>query len=125
MKKDQHTEYAKSYKTNFAEVRSISAAIIDLLEKKNKEYGESFRLRGGQGAFFAYVRKPDRLQAQLARRGYDIFDVSTDGSTEEIDETIKDEIGYLLLIMETREAIRKHLNSEAQHPQSAGLRASP
>lgn len=113
MNKTEQTRFAIQYSTDFGIVRDLATSIIDVCEKKNREYGESFRLRGGQGAYFAYVRKPDRLEAQMKSRDYDVFNVDQDPcSTESIDETIRDEIGYLLLILETREAIRRFMSSK-------------
>lgn len=94
-------------KTNFDQMRRMALDLIDVCEKKDREYGSSWKKRGGVGAFFAVVRKLDRLEEQCRMRGYDMFDCSDDpGSTEELGETIGDAINYLMLVLHTRKQIR-------------------
>ena len=80
--------------------------LINLAKKKDGEYGASWCKRGGIGAWFTTVRKFDRMHTQLAAVNYDPFCVVGDAdSTESLEETIKDGINYLLLIIEKRQAI--------------------
>lgn len=105
-----HSDIGTELKTNFDSMLKIATDLVALSKKKDAEYGSSWKKRGGIGAFFTAWRKADRLEAQLKQRNYDIFDVSDDStSTESLDETIKDFINYLLLVQETRDAIRHHL----------------
>lgn len=81
-------------------------SLVSLAEDKDREYGASWCKRGGIGAWFTTVRKFDRLITQVKQKGNDIWNVSDEaGSTESLEETIKDGINYLLLILEKRYVI--------------------
>lgn len=93
--------------TDFSRMREIANELIDTCVKKDREYSNSWCRRGGVGAFFTVWRKADRMEAQLKKNGYNIFDVTGDPSaTESLDETIKDFVAYLLLVLEKRDAVR-------------------
>ena len=102
-------------RTNFESLSSIYAGLVELTKKKDAEYGASWCRRGGQGAYFTMIRKFDRLETQMKARGYNILDPRGDdpSSTESLDETIKDAINYLGLILERRMAIRAELEEAA------------
>jgi hypothetical protein len=94
--------------TNFERMAQLMTECVTTCKKKDAEYGSSWCKRGGTGAYFTIIRKGDRLDAQLKKLGWNILDVSDDPmSTESLDETIKDYIAYLGLVLEKREAIRK------------------
>lgn len=79
-------------------VKQIAEEIADLVLKKDEEYGASWKKHGGQGAFFAAWRKMDRLEVQMKRHGYDVFAALRDStSSEDLRDTVKDAIGYMLL----------------------------
>lgn len=46
--------------------------VVTLVEK-GKKYGDSWKRRGGVGAFMVMIRMADRLEVGAAGRGYDIF----------------------------------------------------
>jgi hypothetical protein len=88
------------------DVKALLSSLVDLAESKDREYGASWCKRGGIGAWFTTVRKFDRLVTQLKQKGYDIWNVSEPvSSTESLEETIKDGINYLMLILEKRKVI--------------------
>lgn len=88
------------------ELRALFSSLSELSRRKDAEYGASWCRRGGIGAWFTTVRKFDRLVTQLRQKGFNIWDVSDDvDSTESLEETIKDGINYLLLILEKRRVI--------------------
>ncbi len=102
------TQSAEMPDTDYNWIRTKASDLVDLLIKKNSEYGASWRRRGGVGAFFTIWRKADRLEAQLKSRGYNLFDVTDDPtSTESLDETLIDFWCYLGLVIESRQRIRE------------------
>jgi hypothetical protein len=91
-----------------SELKDMLNGLVALAKQKDGEYGASWCKRGGIGAWFTTVRKFDRLVTQVTQKGKNIWDVSDDiNSTEALEETIKDGINYLLLILEKRQAIHK------------------
>lgn len=85
-------------------LKGIVARDVEVLTKKDAEYGSSWKKRGGVGAFMMAARKWDRLETQVTNPAlgtkYDIFDAIEQkvGSTEDITDTIRDLRAYLLLI---------------------------
>ncbi len=101
--------------TDFDGIRKMLVEGVNLLEKKNAEYGASWCRRGGVGAFFTVWRKIDRLEEQLKRADFNMFDVSVaEDSTESIDETLIDAVLYFSLVLEKRKAIREELERRAK-----------
>lgn len=110
---DHRFELVNVPETNFDRMREIFEQGVNLCEMKNREYGASWSRRGGVGAFFTVWRKVDRLEAQLKNADFNFFDLSVDkDSTESLDETIKDLILYLGLVLEKREALFNLQNQE-------------
>lgn len=77
--------------------------IVDLdissLEKAEESYGDSWKKRGGVGAFMMLARKMDRLENQVKKHGYDIFSaIDLDRRPEGILDDIQDLRRYLLLV---------------------------
>ena len=86
-------------------MQAHSEQIIRGVALKNNEYGDSWKARGGPGAYMTFARKWDRLEAQCKKNGYDIFDLldkEDDEVMESIGMTIDDLIGYLLLLRADR-----------------------
>lgn len=82
----------------------LSEYVIDVLATKNPKYGESWKSHGGHSAFFNMQRKFSRIETLASRHGYDIFQ-AIDATKLEPDgmvESILDEIGYLLLILDEK-----------------------
>jgi hypothetical protein len=73
---------------------------VHTLLAKNAEYGESWKKRGGVGAFMMLARKWDRLETQCKLHGWDIFETlsGNDGLMEDTLDTIADLRRYLLLV---------------------------
>lgn len=76
---------------------------------KGREYGPSWKQRGGIGAFMMMARKWDRIENQVKRKGYDIFECVMENPLE---SGILDDIGdlrrYLFLIEDhVRKELRK------------------
>lgn len=115
-------------KTSFERMREIAQECIDMCEHKDKQYGSSWRARGGPGAFFATIRKLDRFDVQAKSKGYDVFNVSdADDAVESFDDTLRDIVNFMLLILESRENVKKIEHeqdrqvSEAMIPKARGI----
>ena len=110
---DTRYDVSKIPHTDFDALEDYIFSNIELLRKKDSEYGASWCRRGGVGAFFTVWRKVDRLEEQLKRVQFNILDVNQDpASTESLDETMKDLMLYLALVLEKREAIRRFVGSK-------------
>ncbi len=79
----------------------VCAEDVTALVKAEKSYGDSWKKRGGVGAFMMLARKWDRLENQVGREGYDIFkSVEKDGmdTKDGILDDIQDLRRYLILV---------------------------
>lgn len=80
-------------------IPTIAAEDTERVLQKDKEYGASWKRRGGVGAYMVMIRKVDRLEEQCKKHGYDIFKACRDTSTGEgLLDTIRDLRSYLDLI---------------------------
>ena len=81
------------------QLRQIASEDVDVLVVKDAQYGESWKKRGGVGAFMMAARKWDRLENGVQHHGYDIFELVLQDEREEgaLDD-IADLRRYLLLI---------------------------
>ena len=69
------------------------------LRKAQESYGDSWRMRGGVGAFMMLARKWDRIENQAKDNDYDVFKtIEIDPSTNGILDDIRDLRRYLLLV---------------------------
>ena len=57
----------------FEEMRGISYDDVNKLEKAEESYGNSWKQRGGVGAFMMLARKWDRIENQVKSLSYDIL----------------------------------------------------
>jgi len=72
---------------------------VDALHEAEQSYGDSWRQRGGVGAFMMLARKWDRLEKQTNDFGYDLFAAINDDTRDEgILDDIRDLRRYLLLV---------------------------
>lgn len=72
---------------------------VDGLFAKDREYGASWKKRGGVGAFMMLARKWDRLELAVAAHGWDIFQlVEADRREEGAIDDVRDLRRYLLLV---------------------------
>jgi hypothetical protein len=75
---------------------SLDAMKLQLAEES---YGDSWKQRGGVGAFMMLARKWDRLEKQVNEHNYDVFAAITYDSREEgILDDIRDLRRYLFLV---------------------------
>lgn len=69
------------------------------IQEKDREYGGSWKKRGGVGAFMMLARKWDRLEKQVEAQGYDVFKaIREDQRSEGVLDDIRDLRRYLLLV---------------------------
>lgn len=112
--------------TDFDKMQALQDETLALCRKKDAEYGASWCRRGGVGAFFTVWRKADRLEEQLKKVDFNLFDVSDDpNSTESLDETIRDFANYLYLALEKRKSIRERDAMIKRRAYEAGIDLAP
>ena len=80
-------------------VGCLAAEDVDKLDIAEQSYGDSWKQRGGIGAFMMAARKWDRLEKQVTAHGYDIFKaMQADTRPEGILDDIRALRRYLFLI---------------------------
>ena len=95
------------------EVQTLAIEDTEQLHISEQSYGDSWRKRGGIGAFMMLARKWDRLEKQVNEHSYDIFlAAKTDTRSEGILDDIQDLRRYLMLV--EAELIRKDNTDEQQ-----------
>ena len=85
--------------SDFNIIRKLANLDVSKLEQADRSYGDSWRKRGGIGAFMMLARKWDRIENQVTKDGYDIFEsIYNDPSDTGILDDIRDLRRYLLLV---------------------------
>lgn len=79
---------------NYDLLKSLANRDIVILQEKGKHYGDSWRKRGGIGAFMMLARKWDRIENMAKIHNYDVFASERDGVLEDIADLRR----YLLLV---------------------------
>jgi len=80
-------------------LRQITNGDVEGLLKAEQSYGDSWKKRGGVGAFMMLARKWDRIENQVKKHGWNVFlAMERDRRPEGIADDIKDLRCYLLLI---------------------------
>jgi hypothetical protein len=104
-KKMRHEEYMKTQELEdrrsktISTVQELSIEDPDELHKAEQSYGDSWKKRGGIGAFMMAARKWDRLEKQVENHNYDVFAaMEADQREEGILDDIRDLRRYLFLI---------------------------
>jgi hypothetical protein len=86
-------------------LKKVAERDVTALEESRKLYGDSWKKRGGVGAFFTIVRKIDRFENLCKAKNYDLFEaLSSDQSAEGAFNTLVDLRRYLLLVEEEMNA---------------------
>ena len=78
--------------------QNIVEADVATLELKGKTYGDSWKRRGGVGAFMMLARKWDRIETQCSALKYDIFNDPNFFDKDGLADDIRDLRCYLLLV---------------------------
>lgn len=87
-------------------LEAISQEDVRYVRVKDRDYGSSWKKRGGVGAFMMLARKWDRLEEQTRRAGYDIMEVIRNGGVAKVGQggdgttlaEVRDLRRYLLLL---------------------------
>lgn len=82
---------------NYELIQELANNDVKVLKEKGMTYGDSWRKRGGAGAFMMLARKWDRIENIAQGAGYDIFKVGADNAGDVLDD-IADLRRYLLLV---------------------------
>ncbi len=106
----QHMEECNKMKTQIPEPKNIFDRTnfediveddVAELEEAYVSYGDSWRKRGGVGAYMMLARKWDRLENKVKEYDWDIFEaIDEDPRDEGILDDIRDLRRYLLLVDE-------------------------
>ena len=96
---DRIDDVAASDRMSVAGTDQIVYENLTILKAKNAEYGESWKRRGGIGAFMMLARKMDRIETQAARVGNDLKKMLTSDTRQEgVIDDLRDLWGYLVLV---------------------------
>ena len=96
---------------------SIVSNDITVLEIAQKSYGDSWKKRGGVGAYMMLARKWDRLENQTKKHSYDIFVTASNDKREEgIIDDIRDLRRYLVLV--ESEILMSEGNNDDEDPEA-------
>jgi len=97
--KSEEPTTRRSMDKKWEQMRDIAQQDLLQLIEAEKSYGDSWRRRGGTGAFMMLARKFDRIEQQSKTVGWDVFEAAQKYSGE---EGVLDDIGdlrrYLLLV---------------------------
>jgi hypothetical protein len=84
---------------NFDKIEKLAQRDIAQLRHAEKSYGDSWRKRGGVGAFMMLARKFDRIENQSMKNHWDVFGaILDDPSNAGILDDIRDLRCYLYLV---------------------------
>jgi hypothetical protein len=98
---------------DFDKIQKLTEDDIDALKKAETSYGDSWRRRGGVGAFMMLARKWDRIENQTNKQGYDMFAaIFADTSNAGILDDIRDLRRYLLLVESFTGQVLESANEE-------------
>tara|TARA_B100001564_G_C20526483_1_gene617644 strand:- start:274 stop:642 length:369 start_codon:yes stop_codon:yes gene_type:complete len=96
------------YSRQINTVLLISNEDVEGLHESEQNYGDSWKMRGGVGAFMMLARKWDRIEKQVKEGGYDVFKLAiADERDEGIIDDIRDLRRYLFLV-ESEIRLQKH-----------------
>ena len=88
-----------TYSKIIQEVEKVAGEDVVNLDMADRSYGDSWKQRGGVGAFMMLARKWDRLEKQVNEHGYDVFKAANeDQRPEGIMDDIRDLRRYLFLV---------------------------
>lgn len=83
-------------------LEQLNSVVVDdvrALNKAEQSYGDSWKKRGGVGAYMMLARKIDRMENQVQKYDYNIFAaIQNDQRAEGILDDIRDLRRYLILV---------------------------
>lgn len=97
LNKEENME--KQYTQIIETVEKVANKDVTALDQAEKHYGNSWKKRGGIGAFMMLARKWDRIEKQVSEVDFDVFRaIQIDKRNEGIIDDIRDLRRYLLLV---------------------------
>jgi len=106
-------KFEYNYSEMITIVEKVAQVDVTKLHKAEQSYGNSWKQRGGVGAFMMLARKWDRLEKQVNVSNYDIFlAAEKDNRAEGIVDDIQDLRRYLMLV--EAEIIRKETTNDQE-----------
>ena len=82
-------------------MKEVAQSDLEALKRAETSYGDSWKRRGGVGAFMMLARKFDRIEHQVHKHDWDIFEASQIyGGDAGLLDDIRDLRRYLLLTEE-------------------------
>lgn len=102
-------------KMGYGQMMELCQQVADMdvskLHIAEESYGDSWKKRGGVGAFMMLARKWDRLENQVSRLGWDVFKACTEDTRPEgVIDDIRDLRRYLTLV--EAELLRQERNGK-------------
>jgi hypothetical protein len=91
------TPYTAEERALYQRLASIALNDAETLVIKGRSYGDSWKRRGGVGAFMMLARKWDRIENLVKTDGYDVF-TTADANRGDILDDIRDLRRYLMLV---------------------------
>lgn len=82
---------------DYEAIEQLALNDVSTLKKKGETYGDSWKKRGGVGAFMMLARKWDRIENVTTEAGYNIFEACAENDGDIMDD-IADLRCYLLLV---------------------------
>jgi hypothetical protein len=84
---------------DFEKMKEIAQQDLHALKRAEESYGDSWKRRGGVGAFMMLARKFDRVEHQSEKHGWDVFEAGAVYSGEAgLLDDVRDLRRYLLLV---------------------------
>lgn len=77
---------------NYNLIAKLAQEDVEVLRSKGQTYGNSWKRRGGVGAFMMLARKWDRIENMVQNQNWDIFSIA------DVLEDVADLRRYLLLV---------------------------
>ena len=85
--------------TKWENMKNIAQEDLGTLKRAEEAYGDSWKRRGGIGAFMMLARKFDRIENQTSQHNWDIFEAGDVYAGEEgLLDDIRDLRRYLILV---------------------------
>ena len=98
-KDDITPDHSDHYSPIVNNILGLANQDVEGLHSSEQSYGDSWKQRGGVGAFMMLARKWDRLEKQVNEYNYDVFLAAKEDMREEgILDDIRDLRRYLFLV---------------------------
>ena len=107
----------EKYSEMILQVKKVAYKDVEGLHTAEQSYGDSWKQRGGVGAFMMLARKWDRLEKQTKKFKWDIFQAAHEDKRDEgIIDDIRDLRRYLLLVEAEITRMNEHIHGTNNEP---------